>query len=360
LPNGGQISVFLKKLDSIAEIEIADTGPGLSASDSEQCFDLRFTTGSHRYGLGLYIARKVIEKHRGTLALRSESGQGSQALIHLPIGNPEPDWDDERALVLALESLSDSIASRKLEIDTYRATSALSHEKMLAQLANLFGHLGASTIQFLENSLANIRRLLVPLSDQMTGEAADHIRFILDKCAYCGVLLGNVRALNPDLTLRPVPLDLNQIASKVVQLMTWRVQSGTQLHLVRFPSLPRVYADALLIAVALLNLLRNALDAAGQNGRVGVQTLSTDDVVIVRFINTGNTIPPSDDVRARIFDLDYTTRPGRAFGLGLYVAQSIVARHNGSITLLDMPQSRVRLELALPIKRMREVQRTST
>lgn len=351
LPKGGRIFVSLQRLDTgLAQIEITDTGPGLPCSDPEECFDLRFTTGPHRYGLGLYVARKVTEKHRGTFTLRQEPAQGVRVTIRLPVGNPEPDWDDKNELKLELEALRHTVAKQEQKIKDYQATCNLPHEQMLAQLSNLFGQLGASTVHFLETGLAGIRRALTPLSGQMSNEAADHIQSILEKCDYCNLVLNNARVLDPALTLNPVPCDVNKIASQVVQLITWRAKpQAIQLRLTQTAALSLVRGDASLIATALMNLLRNAIDAAGQSKQskcVDVQTLSSDDAVIIRLSNTGDAIPP--DAQTRIFDLDYSTRPNRAFGLGLYAAQAIMNKHNGFIAARDIQRPQTILELVFP------------
>ncbi len=346
MPNGGQIIVAVQKLDNgLAQIEIADNGPGLP-DDPEQCFDLHFTTGPQRYGLGLYVARKIIEKHRGSFKLLSEMGQGTRIIMQLPVGNPEPEWDDESELVQALEKLHDSVAEQKREIETYNSTYDLPREDRLAQLADLFGQLSVSVVQFLTTGLADMRHLLAPLSSPVVSEIAGDIQFILEKQNYCDLLLGNVRALDPALTIQPSVVDLNQVVSKVVRLMAWRVQPGTELKLNEDTSLPPVHADASLIATALLNLLRNAIDAAGKDGRVEIETLSTGESALIRLTNTGQTIPV--DEQTRVFDLDYTTRRKRGFGLGLYVAQAIITRHIGSsITIQDTEQTQTRLEFDL-------------
>jgi signal transduction histidine kinase len=347
LTGGGRVSVFLQKVDGgLAHIEIVDTGPGLPAGNPEQCLDVRFTTGIHRYGLGLYVARKVVEKHRGTLGLRSEPGQGTRVVIQLPVGNPEPDWDDESALVQELESLHDAIGDQEQELNAYRATYDLPRDQKLIQLSALFGQLSAPTVRFLEIGLANIRRLLSPLSGQMSGQVADYVQFIFEKCDYCDLVLGNAHALDPDWAIKPTPTDLNEVASQAIQLMQWRAQPGTHLCLTRAASLPLVQVDAALIGTALLNLLRNGLDAAGRNGRVDVETSVAGDDAIARVANTGRSIPP--DKHACAFDLDYTTRKGRPFGLGLHVARAIVTRHSGCIAVRDTCQSQTELEIALP------------
>ncbi len=223
MPHGGQIIVSLQKLDSgLAQIEIVDNGPGLS-DDPEQCFDLRFTTKPHRYRVGLYVARKIIEKHRGTFKLLSETGQGTRIIMQLPVGNPELEWDDENELVQALEKLHDTVAEQKREIETYNTIYNLPREQMLTQLSDLFGRLSISVVQFLTNSLIDIRHLLDPLSNQVSDEVASNI---LKKCDHCINLCENYnlnvsnkrldtpRILDPTLSIQLTPPDLSQIDSQ--------------------------------------------------------------------------------------------------------------------------------------------------
>ncbi|HPJ71380.1 MAG TPA: ATP-binding protein, partial [bacterium] len=69
----------------------ADTGSGIAAANLERVFDRFFTTvprdrergfGS---GLGLAIARRIIEKHAGTIEVESAPGKGSVFRFRLPL-----------------------------------------------------------------------------------------------------------------------------------------------------------------------------------------------------------------------------------------------------------------------------------
>ncbi|WP_138498031.1 hybrid sensor histidine kinase/response regulator [Nostoc sp. PA-18-2419] len=67
-------------------IEIADTGPGVSFEEQSTIFE-RFRQGSHKSsgsGLGLYLARRIIEAHQGVILLNSELGKGSKFIVLLP------------------------------------------------------------------------------------------------------------------------------------------------------------------------------------------------------------------------------------------------------------------------------------
>ncbi|MEA5622601.1 hybrid sensor histidine kinase/response regulator [Nostoc sp. UHCC 0251] len=67
-------------------IEIADTGSGIPPEEQATIFE-RFRQGSHKTsgsGLGLYLARRIVEAHQGIILLNSELGKGSVFIVLLP------------------------------------------------------------------------------------------------------------------------------------------------------------------------------------------------------------------------------------------------------------------------------------
>ncbi|MEH2196352.1 MAG: hybrid sensor histidine kinase/response regulator [Nostoc sp.] len=67
-------------------VEIADTGPGIPTEEQATIFE-RFRQGSHKSsgsGLGLYLARRIVEAHQGIILLNSELGKGSVFIVLLP------------------------------------------------------------------------------------------------------------------------------------------------------------------------------------------------------------------------------------------------------------------------------------
>lgn len=72
--------------DSVA-IAIIDTGPGIPPEEQTALFE-RFRQGSHRRsgsGLGLYLSRRIIEAHKGSIQVKSELGKGSMFVVCLPL-----------------------------------------------------------------------------------------------------------------------------------------------------------------------------------------------------------------------------------------------------------------------------------
>jgi signal transduction histidine kinase len=69
-------------------VAIEDTGPGMSDETLARVFDLFFTTKPEGTGLGMAIARSVIDRHAGELTLQSAPGHGTRVRVRLPVGPP--------------------------------------------------------------------------------------------------------------------------------------------------------------------------------------------------------------------------------------------------------------------------------
>jgi two-component system sensor histidine kinase HydH len=91
MPAGGLLRVTLSSRteNKALEIEVSDTGCGISREDLSRIFDPYFTTKSSGTGLGLAIAHNIIEALGGQINVQSRMGQGTTFRITLPISkNP--------------------------------------------------------------------------------------------------------------------------------------------------------------------------------------------------------------------------------------------------------------------------------
>jgi len=99
-----------------------------------------------------------------------------------------------------------------------------------------------------------------------------------------------------------------------------------------------VRGDADALQSLFLNLLENALDAAGEGGQIVVRAEHAKTSVRVSVRDSGSGIPP--DIRFRVFDPFFTTKPSGT-GLGLSVCKKIVEDLGGAIHLGDGPGGEV-------------------
>ncbi len=84
----GSIHVSLRRDGDKALITVADEGKGIAPENLANIFRPFFTTKGHGTGLGLSLARRIVEAHGGTIRVRSEVGKGTQFEVRLPIERP--------------------------------------------------------------------------------------------------------------------------------------------------------------------------------------------------------------------------------------------------------------------------------
>jgi two-component system, NtrC family, nitrogen regulation sensor histidine kinase NtrY len=78
------VSTRLASNGEAIEIEVADTGHGISPEDKDRLFLPHFSTKDRGTGLGLAIASRIIAEHHGTLRVEDNAPSGARFLIRLP------------------------------------------------------------------------------------------------------------------------------------------------------------------------------------------------------------------------------------------------------------------------------------
>jgi PAS domain S-box-containing protein len=89
-PAGGRVELIASRHDGNVRIEIADTGMGIPEAEQHRLFDRFFRTERAQSdaiagaGLGLSIAKAIVEAHRGQISFRSVEGHGTTFVVDLP------------------------------------------------------------------------------------------------------------------------------------------------------------------------------------------------------------------------------------------------------------------------------------
>jgi len=84
-PPGGRVSLCVRREAEDVTFSVADTGRGIEAADLPHVFEQYWKHDRHGTGLGLYIARSVVEAHRGRIWVESAPGAGSTFFFTLPV-----------------------------------------------------------------------------------------------------------------------------------------------------------------------------------------------------------------------------------------------------------------------------------
>jgi CheY-like chemotaxis protein len=88
-PAGSPIVVSVEARDGVAKVTVADQGPGLSSDEGSFVFEKYRRTPSARpkegLGLGLYISRRIVEAHGGSIGVDSTPGKGARFCFSVPL-----------------------------------------------------------------------------------------------------------------------------------------------------------------------------------------------------------------------------------------------------------------------------------
>lgn len=174
---------------------------------------------------------------------------------------------------------------------------------------------------------------------------------------YLAVAKGEITRLDYIVTqflqaIRPTPprlvlANLNEVVRETMDLLRPELENRG-LHIVEKPArgLPAVKLDPAQIKQALVNIIKNAMQAMNRGGELTVQTGATPDNVWVSVSDTGCGIP--EDQLNRIFAPFFTTKT-KGSGLGLMIVQRIVRDHGGRIDLESVPNKGTTFRVWLPL-----------
>jgi signal transduction histidine kinase len=90
-PPHAHVNFAVQCYDSTVQVSVADNGPGIAAADRERLFDRFYRAEQSRTrakggaGLGLAIAKKIVEAHHGTIGVASPPEGGTVFSIRLPL-----------------------------------------------------------------------------------------------------------------------------------------------------------------------------------------------------------------------------------------------------------------------------------
>jgi signal transduction histidine kinase len=84
MPQGGRLTVTGRRQGDHVETHVSDTGTGIAPENLSRIMEPLFSTKARGLGLGLAIARAIIDKNSGSLRVESELGRGTTFTMRLP------------------------------------------------------------------------------------------------------------------------------------------------------------------------------------------------------------------------------------------------------------------------------------
>jgi two-component system NtrC family sensor kinase len=224
-------------------------------------------------------------------------------------------------------------------------TAVKEHQDKLVQQEKLagIGRLAAGVAHEINNPLAVIlgyARLLKKRADE--GVRQD-LQAIEDETLHAKLIVDGLLDLARPVAVQPEPVDLRALCDEVVaRLGETPLLAGVE---VRVTGDGRVGGDAGKLRQVVMNLVKNAAEAAGQGGRVEVAVDEDGGVAAMAVSDSGPGL--GEDVRERLFE-PFFSRKASGTGLGLAVSKGIVEAHGGWIEVDGAPLGGARFTVRLP------------
>lgn len=84
MPEGGTLRVASGKRDGAVWVSVTDTGKGISPDAMSHLFEAFYTTKPKGTGLGLHVAQRIVEGHRGEIRAENQPGGGAAFVVRIP------------------------------------------------------------------------------------------------------------------------------------------------------------------------------------------------------------------------------------------------------------------------------------
>ncbi|GAB2638644.1 sensor histidine kinase [Kribbella swartbergensis] len=142
-------------------------------------------------------------------------------------------------------------------------------------------------------------------------------------------------------------IDVTEGIESTLVMLGHKLRDGIEVIRSYGADVPRIDAYAGELNQVWTNLIDNAVDAMAGVGTLRITTRTDGDRVVVEFTDSGPGMPPQ--VVARAFEPFYTTKDvGKGTGLGLDIAQRIVAEHHGGTITINSRPGETTLSVRLP------------
>ena len=264
--------------------------------------------------------------HMETQRMRKDGDVLDVALTISPIRDPKNN------AVMGASTIAHDITGFKRAERTLRNT-----EKLAAT-----GRLAASIAHEINNPMASVTNLLYLLEHHGTLDttATEYVKLAQDELNRITHIVRQMLGFYRE-SERPVEVDVEEIVDNVLLLYSRRLQNNRIDVQRSVRSEARIHGFPGEIRQVFSNLLVNAIEAVGENGRLRVDVRlgrdwSNPQVQGVRVLIGDNGPGIPETARKRIFEPFFTTKGERGTGLGLWVSEGIVRKHGGSMRVRSL------------------------
>lgn len=214
--------------------------------------------------------------------------------------------------------------------------------------------LAASVAHEIKNPLASMGIHLQLMQRELEREncigkesAAEYLDIIGEEIERLnGIVVDFLFAVRP-MDTRMKAEDLNGIIQELLDFTKYELeQSGIAFEFIPLENLPKIQLDRKYLKQALLNIIKNAMAAMPDGGKLSLRTYIQGEMVLIDI--TDNGVGISKDDMTKIFEPYYTTKDFGS-GLGLTVVYKVIREHGGEISLDSQEGLGTTFTISLPM-----------
>jgi putative PEP-CTERM system histidine kinase len=239
-----------------------------------------------------------------------------------------------------LQCLGDHVAANLLNIRLIR-------ESMERKELEAFQTMSTFFIHDLKNAASTLGLTLQNLPTHFDDPAfrEDALRGMNAAADRINQMISRLSAFREELRPKPVETDLNLLVEETLQGL-----NGSPLNNVvtNFDTLPKILGDRGQLRSVIMNLVLNARDAAGTNGKILIETKKSRGAVTLSVSDNGCGMS-SAFIKDSLFRPFQTTKKN-GLGVGMFQSKMIVEAHRGTIRVKSQPGSGTTFEVILPVE----------
>jgi len=239
-----------------------------------------------------------------------------------------------------LKCIGEQVAATLLKL---RLTEEIMERKEL----EAFQTMSAFLIHDLKNAASTLGLMLENLPAHFDNPAfrQDAFRGIGSAASRINDLINRMNALRHELRLNPAELDLNLVVAEALSNLNGTLNTNL---VTKFDEIPKVSADRQQLQSVLTNLLLNARDAVGMNGRITVATTRRGEWVALSVSDNGCGMT-EQFIKHSLFRPFRSTKK-KGLGIGMFQSKTIVEAHHGKIHVESELGVGTTFRVMLPLK----------
>lgn len=225
----------------------------------------------------------------------------------------------------------------------------LEHSRRLAAL----GSMAAGIAHEVRNPLGTLRGLahFFGAEDGATDACKEYSKFMISEVDRLNQLVTELLQFGAPRDVTFGKVDVKSMVEKIITLLEKDFADKNIRFVQHFDKTTIFYGDSDLLIQALLNLLKNSIQATPEGGEISLNINCDQHACRLSVSDTG--VGMSKETQNKMFDPFYTTRK-TGTGLGLSVSHRIVERHNGYFEINSVVSKGTTITIVLPHKEKKE------